>query len=99
VRVDAENGIVTQLYRLNFAVAHQIERAASFVNPHNVEIHGLPVALNARGLETHGTKLRGHVVGGFLETPAAGVPAFQAVVRKKLQGDSFPRYRYRQKPN
>ena len=83
VRTDAENGIVTQLYRLHFAVAQQIERAARFVNPHHLEIHGLPVTIDARGLQTRGTKLLGHVVGGFLETAAAGVPALEAVVGKK----------------
>ncbi len=84
MRIDAEKGIVAEFHRLHVSVAQQIERAARFVNAHDVEIHGLAITIDAGGLQTCGAELLSHVVGGFLEAAAAGVAAFEAVVGEKL---------------
>ncbi len=84
VRIHAEHGIVAEFHRLHFSIEEQIERTASLVNPDNVKIHGLPVTIDAGGLQTCGAELLSHVVGGFFEAAAAGGAAFEPVVRNKL---------------
>ena len=69
---------------MRFSIAQQIERAAAFVDPYNLEVHGLQIAIDAGGLQTCGTKLLGHVAGGLLKAAAAGVSAFKTVIGQKL---------------
>jgi hypothetical protein len=76
VPVDAEHGIVAEFHGLPLSAAEQIERMASFVNSYNMKIHGLPVTLGASRLQTHGTELLSHVVGGFFVATAADVATF-----------------------
>src|SRR5580700_1860572 len=84
MRTYSEHGILAEFQRLRLSIAKQVERAASFVDLYHLEVHGLPITVNTRGLQTCVAELLGHVGGCFFETAAAGGAAFEAVVGKKL---------------